>query len=230
MVDPGKPQIDWLEVERRYRAGESERSIAGDLTSRGMPISNVAIHQHAKRGNWRGQHIAAQAANGAKRAGPIAKPKVAALQIVPQTDLRRQIVLEKLASGLTLKLAAISAGVRPETLYDWRRTDQDFAHACDAASAAWASSQVDVMNAAGDRGDWRASLSLLERHPISRDEYGLPQAAKGGNVLNVSFNVPWQQQPAIQAGSDAVVLIEHAPAQPQQQLTVSQPEESAERR
>ena len=43
-------KVDWIEIERRVRAGESARAISRDLTSIGNKISHTAINKHCKRG------------------------------------------------------------------------------------------------------------------------------------------------------------------------------------
>ena len=48
-----KPGVDWAEIERRVRAGESARAVSRDLTSTGNKISHTAINKHCKRGGWR---------------------------------------------------------------------------------------------------------------------------------------------------------------------------------
>ncbi len=48
-----KPGVDWIEIERRVRAGESARAISRDLTSTGHKISHTAINKHCKRGGWK---------------------------------------------------------------------------------------------------------------------------------------------------------------------------------
>ena len=44
---------DWIEIERRVRAGESARAISRDLTSTGHKISHTAINKHCRRGGWK---------------------------------------------------------------------------------------------------------------------------------------------------------------------------------
>ncbi len=46
-------KVDWIEIERRVRAGESARAISRDLTASGHKISHTAINKHCRRGGWR---------------------------------------------------------------------------------------------------------------------------------------------------------------------------------
>ncbi len=46
-------KVDWIEIERRVRAGESARAISRDLTSIGNKISHTAINKHCRRGGWK---------------------------------------------------------------------------------------------------------------------------------------------------------------------------------
>ena len=46
-------KVDWIEIERRVRAGESARAISRDLTAGGHKISHTAINKHCKRGGWK---------------------------------------------------------------------------------------------------------------------------------------------------------------------------------
>ena len=46
-------KVDWAEIERRVRAGESARAVSRDLTSTGHKISHTAINKHCRRGGWR---------------------------------------------------------------------------------------------------------------------------------------------------------------------------------
>jgi hypothetical protein len=96
---------------------------------------------------------------------------------------------------LTLKLAAASAGIDYETVRLWRQRDGEFGRACEAAQMRFCASLIQDVSKAAKRGDWRAAMSLLERHVMTREDYSPPAAPRGGNAtqLTVILDIPEPQ-------------------------------------
>jgi hypothetical protein len=74
-------------------------------------------------------------------------------------------ILDGVAKGLPLKIAAALAGVGERTLNEWLKSDPVFERAVAKAGAQPVMESVETIRAAG-RDDWRASSWWLERlHP-----------------------------------------------------------------
>jgi hypothetical protein len=175
-----KPGVDWRAIEIGFRNGRSARDLAHEF-----PVSHVAIAKRARKEGWTVASV------------PIGDLVVETAETLPRaykgSDARRQVVLAALAQGLSLKLAAASAGIDYETLRLWRRDDGDFGRACEAAQMRFCASLVGDIEKAARRGDWRAALSLLERHAATREDYSPPAAQRGLNApqLTVILDIPY---------------------------------------
>src|SRR5688572_2921407 len=146
--------FDWPALRAGY-----ERGITPTELARTMPNapSRQAIEKHAKREGW----------------------QVARL---PESDKNlpvsaRDIVLNAIGCGAKLELAAAAAGISDRTLYQWRRDDPVFEAACVAKKAAWLVSKIKRID---DADDWKAAAYLIERDPLTKEQYSPKQEGSGG--------------------------------------------------
>lgn len=193
-----KPGVDWGAIEAGYRAGKSCRQLAKDYPG----ISHVAIAKRARKSGW-SVDAAVETAMALTQLTTGSLPET-----YKGTDERRAAILQKLAAGSTLDMAAKAAGITPDTLRSWRRSDTEFGTACDRAQVAWAERQVGHIDKAADRGDWRASSWLMERHPATRDEFGQQATKSGGPTVRIEL--------AINRFGDAVPVVDVTPNDPQE--------------
>lgn len=174
MPNWNKPGVDWHEIEQRVRAGEPCRAISRDLTSRGRPISHVAISRRANKRGW------LQPVNAEPTSVPVNLPG-------RQTLSQRQAVLEALRNGATLQLAALSVGVTESTLRNWRREDLSFEAEVAKARGIELVGQVQNIRRAAEKGDWRAAAHLLAKAPETKAEWGENEAR--APALNITLNI-----------------------------------------
>ncbi len=87
------------------------------------------------------------------------------------TAENKDIILERLATGSTYKMAAACVAVGDRTLRDWRAEDPEFAAACEAARAVHKAQMAGHITDAAAR-DWKAAAWHLEHSPDTKEEFG----------------------------------------------------------
>jgi len=183
MPQPTKPGVDWQDIERRYRQGETPSAI-----SRACDVTRQAIDKRVKREGWT---RVADTPSGRLQLALAATPR----QTPPlarhhgRSDAAAIDVVKLLEAGATLSQAAAGIGMTPSAFKHWRDADADLDTAVREACAAFGRSQVGNVVAAADRGDARAAQWLLEKHPGTREEFG-GGSGSGGPTLVVHINVP----------------------------------------
>lgn len=190
MPGPNKPGVNWTEIEACVRAGEAMGSVA-----RRVGVSRQAISKRAKKEGW----------SPTADAGVIAATDTARRLAQPVTGADRRLaaegrrspaimqrVLDMLATGASVAMAARRVGMSPDALHDWFRADVAFKQAADAAGADFGAGLVERIADAGKRGDWRADAHLLDRHPATRDEFGprLAEGVQGAGPILIQINAP----------------------------------------
>ena len=190
MAGPNKVGVDWAAIEAGWRAGETMGSLG-----RRHGVSRQAISKRARKEGWTPSDdaLAIAATTTAQRiARPVTGPDHRLAASGTRSPAVMQRVLDILATGGTIPLAARRIGMSPDNLRDWLRDDEPFRLAADAAAAEFGSGLVERIADAGKRGDWRADAHLLDRHPATRDEFG-PRHAEGvqgpGPIL-IQINAP----------------------------------------
>jgi hypothetical protein len=128
-----KPGVDWLEIERRVRAGDSFRSIEQD-----HDVSHQAISQRATKEGWTEEARLALAAKEFKVVEANGKATVGA----------KLAVIQALENGVLLKTAAGAAGISERTLREWRETDAAFAAECEKAVDRFIQANLELIQAA----------------------------------------------------------------------------------
>ena len=112
---------------------------------------------------------------------------------IDDLDERKKAVLEGLRRWATYKDAAALAGVDESTVRRWRK-DERFARLCRAALAVNKLEMTEVIRKAAERGDWKAALALLEKHPMTRDDFGQGPAKTNINTIRIGHLI--QRDPA----------------------------------
>lgn len=98
----------------------------------------------------------------------------------------KRAVIANLRRGCTLKVAAGAIGVHPNTVGNWRKSDQKFDAECTAAMNQYAADRITDLTRASERGDVRATRLALEKHEATRSDFG-PE--KVDNQLLIVLNV-----------------------------------------
>jgi hypothetical protein len=170
-----KPGVDWLEIERRVRAGDSFRSIEQD-----HDVSHQAISQRATKEGWTEEARLQLAAKEFKVVEANGKATVGA----------KLAVIQALENGVLLKTAAGAAGISERTLREWRETDAAFAAECEKAVDRFIQANLELIQAAAKRGDWKAAQWMLGKHPKSKADYAEEKAGGNGNTVNIVLSIP----------------------------------------
>ena len=153
-------EIDWTRLRMRWEAGETSYSLSKDL---GGTPSKQGIDRRAKTEGWQ---RGANAINLAEQLPLVQRAKGMA-GFTKRTPEVVGTILQSVAQGATLKLAAQSAGVSPDTLRKWQAEDPAFKEQlriCRAGKLVEWLANIDAMA----RTDWRASKALLDS--VSKDE------------------------------------------------------------
>lgn len=179
-------KYDWRAIRSRFLAGEKISHISRDM---GGKPSVSAIWKKAQKENWE-----------AFREG---NPK-ANIPLRPDQDETKGKVLEFLAQGATLKLAAQAAGIHPDTLTNWRKSNPDFRDACDQARGRFAADHLAVIDQAGRAGDVKASQWLIERHPETRADYAPIKGEPGGGGIQIVLNIPRSEAEVLEYKANAI--------------------------
>ena len=179
-----KPGVDWVAVEASWRSGETSYNLA-----KLWGVAKQTIDARAKRLGWgRGE-----VNEGRGWLEVIKRTWVSPAGVKDSAEIRAQI-LEALSEGLPIRTATALVGIDQGTLSNWREKDSDFSHMVSVAQSHFVRGQANNVKSAGDRGDWRASSWLLERHHASRADYAAPTpAAMGGLTVNFNLASPWAE-------------------------------------
>lgn len=184
-----KPGIDWVEIEAAWRGGTSPSKLA-----KLHNVTRQAVELRRDRHGWV-RDAEAQALGETTTAKRITEPETRhdrrLIADGKRTLTNMRTILQLLQDGGTRNVAAQRVGIAPNTLRAWLESDEEFARLAAAAEAEAAQRRIERIEAAGARGEWRADLALLERSPVTRDEFAprLPEmpAMGGGVVLNIVF-------------------------------------------
>ena len=186
-----KPGVPWLEIEQRIRAGESARSVSRSMKAAGTPISHVEIARHSRQKGW----VPGKADSWKEAVNRL--PSVARTILPPVNSKRTpEIVAQILGNielGMTEANAAAAAGIAPGTLSHWKSDDAQMAVLMETARRRSLGMAEHEVAQAGARGDWRASVTRLERAKETRDDWA-PRAS-GSSGPSVSINFGWNRQP-----------------------------------
>jgi hypothetical protein len=189
-----KPGVDWVSIRNQYEAGiASVRKLA-----RMHGISHTAINKRIVSHGWK-------PLAGGVSVPVITETTLAQHPTAPDIEAKKQQIAGHLANGTTPNMAADLADVRRETVTAWLESDTEFSELCKRAQSVWAQKRVNDINLASEKGDWRAGLALLERHPATKADYGNPKDS-GGPKVEIVFNMPERKAVTIsQDGTRATI-------------------------
>ena len=161
---------DWALIKRLYTEGKTAYAIS---KLEGMPTKQAIMYQIDK-GCW-GKELAT-----AKELLPT----------LAETDRAATAarVLAHLKSGDTHKLACAKEGIAESTWRNWRTDDPMVAAKADQAQADYVSNLRGKIEVAADR-DWKAAQSLMDRHPMAREEYHTRETSKGEGGITIVLNI-----------------------------------------
>lgn len=186
------PGVDWVEIKQRLEAGESQSSIAKDLTARGATISQSAISRMARKKGWLDSDKASKPATvdidaplNKKRKEIIATKSVNGLS--KRSEQNRAMILQSIVDGSSITVAAARAGMSFETLRKWRMDDEALEAEIIAATGERDAKREHTIQRASDSGDWRASLAALTSQ--RKEVYGGADGQKQAGIT-VNINVP----------------------------------------
>jgi hypothetical protein len=173
-----KPNVDWAYIEQRVRAGDSFRAIEESLPEDAR-VSHQAISKRAEKEGWTEAARLAQVASTFKVAESNGKASIS----------RKLAIIEALEKGVLLKTAAAAVGIAEGTLHQWKREDEAFEAECEAATNRFIQKNLQRIDAAAERGDWKAAQWMLGKHPRSKADYA-DEKQQGGASLNIVLSIP----------------------------------------
>jgi len=166
--------VDWVAIQRRWRAGESARALADEYE-----VSHTAINKRRAKGGW--SRSLPAPVNG----------KTTMPDLGERTKANAQMIIRDVAVGVPLHLATRAVGLTVDDLNAWAVDDPDFGRQIDAAEARGHADRIKTLNDAAARGDWRAAGWVLERHRETREEFGQPGRGQGsGPTVILNFETP----------------------------------------
>lgn len=166
--------IDWPSIRLRHLRGEALYSISKSLDWR---PTRQGIAARAKKEGW------TKTTNGQIQVYDDNQ------QLTDARNIQKDIILQAVLAGATYKLAAAKAGVSEKTIERWRKKDPDFATLVVKARAQRLVKHEENINDAGDRGDWKASAYMLERDPLTKDQYAKQEESpKTAIQFNIGIN------------------------------------------
>jgi len=183
--------VNWLEVKERVEDGQSDRSISRVLAEQGIKVSHVAIGKRRNKEGWGSIETEVTPDKW--------KPDVSALECVKNATprgkrsgrLAKRIIKQIAQKGISPSNAAARCNLSAGGLSMWRKEDPAFNDLIERAQRTFLATREENVNQAGDRGDLRANLAVLERHPLAADNWAQKGSiGQGGPAINVTINIP----------------------------------------
>lgn len=182
--------VSWNAIKAAWESGTTSYQLAKDY-----PITRQAIDKRAKAEGW-SRDAGNQQPGGwlgvACQTNIIDEPRVGA------TPEKLAGILESISAGATQEIAARAHGISPDTLRRWIERDKALEHAIDAARGQRAIKRMKSVEAAHERGDWKAAAYLLERDDMTKTQFGGHQGAGG---ITIVLNIPREPESIAIEGS-----------------------------
>jgi hypothetical protein len=204
--------VDWVAIRACWEAGQSAGSLA-----RRFGVTRQAVDYRRDRENWT-RTPQAEAIATTTTLQRTEQPKTARDRALLALDAKRtpaamQRILDALREGSTRRMAARLARIPESSLRDWLDADHEFAVLAEAAEAEFAAAAVKRVTKAGERGEWRADMALLERHPATRQEFA-PRAEADPEGAGISVAIVFSRRDLAESLMDtsapgSTQLIEH---------------------
>jgi mannitol/fructose-specific phosphotransferase system IIA component (Ntr-type) len=193
-----KPGVDWRKIEERVRAGQSFRNIEEAIGT----VTHQAISKRARKEGWTEEARLEAVAREFKATGKNGSSGIG----------NKIAIIHALEKGVPLKVAAGAVGVTEQTLLNWRNDDLVFRAECEQAQLKFVQSNLERIDAAAARGDWKAAVWQLSKHPKSKADYAEEKAVGGPSVqIVLSMPKPGQELEIIEAKAVDVTLEEKEP-------------------
>ncbi|PWS37783.1 hypothetical protein DFH01_00225 [Falsiroseomonas bella] len=210
-----RPDVDWETARREYECGLSLTAIG-----RRHKISREAVRKRVRKEGWE-RTPDADALALTDTARRLSQPATGTDHRMvnggggsKRSMTNAQRLLDMLACGATVTLAAKRLGMAPLSVRRWLEQDEQLAAMVEQAQAEFASGLVDNIRDAGKR-DWRASFALLEKMPVSRDEFGEQPNIGGPGEISIAVVLPGELQAMLSTPwqkPEHPPAIEHDPA------------------
>jgi len=198
MPQSNKPGVPWPEIRDRYLGGESATYLATQYE-----VSRQAIIKRARKEGWArdSRTVRKPVAVSTHVTRPVEVPESVGRNMSPKdryglrTRANARTALELARQGMPVTAIAACCGMTASAFKHWRNAELDLETALQAAYADYCFELLETINEAADRGDVSAAIWLLERHPLTRDDYGKRKASDDGG-LHVIVRVPRAAPPA----------------------------------
>ena len=176
--------IPWNEIKARWESNETAYYIEQDFNRKGQKITRQGIEARAKRDGW------VRRADGGLMAvaenSPVVQP-ANGRNLDKRSPERIAAILETISQGSPAYLAAESNGIDRGTWSRWCKEDYALAEQAQSARLSNLAMQVNVIHKAGQRGDWKASHTLLKAAPETKDYFAEDQKPPAIQfVLNIT--------------------------------------------
>ena len=177
-----KKKYNWKAIRARYEAGENcsvlSRMYGGSPTKEG-------IRKRALREGW--LSISTDTKQAVRNLPSVQEPsfqRAASDELGKRTEKNARLLLSAVERGAPPKLAADLIGLTRDQIKAWMNDDNQFAMEIRSRAAQVV---LELARRIGDAEDWKAWKFLLERSPISREEYGTQRAEKAQPtiILNI---------------------------------------------
>lgn len=194
----GAPGVNWTLAASLARDGDTDATIA-----RTLGVSEEAVRKRRHAEGWTTTQDPAEPSIRDLAAAACAAALGSANGY---TEDQLTLVLTSLTAGVNLHLAARAAGTTADALEAAAKQDPQLARTLSIAAARASTSKIARINAAGERGDWKADAYLLERNPDTREQFaGQATSGKGGVTVILNFDRN-QPQPGVTIEGDSEAL------------------------
>jgi DNA invertase Pin-like site-specific DNA recombinase len=123
------------------------------------------------------------------------------------TPITREYILDSLRRGVSLANAAKSAGIHPNTVKRWKNEDGEFAEDIEVAQAEFLRN---IEGMACNVTNSREAIALLERHPLSRRDWGKQEESK--HTIKIEYSYSRENKNVVDAEFQEVPQIESPPS------------------
>ena len=205
MVANPKPGVDWARIRERLARGD----LASEISAADYAPSAVMIRRKAKQLGW--PVVDGRGAHRSKTKPSKTKPLKTKLRVaadLPNADgvaldhvngINREKaaeVLRLLADGRNISGACGLVSLDPATLWRWTARSPEFKHQVQQAQWINVARNESNIQAAADRGDWKASQAILRAQRLSRERWSDDTRDQSpASTLNVQFFATKQSAP-----------------------------------
>ena len=192
MPHPPTPGVDWTAIHAAWLDGK--QSLAPLARSYG--ISPQAIRKRAKRDGWPARPKLE------RWKAPVAETPTAQAITAPKTRRDRQLaafgarspenaqrILDFLSRGVSEATACKAVGLHRDSLLRWKKDDPEFASLVIIARHEALARKEQRLDEAGERGEWRADLAVLERSPETRADWSDRGGHGSGGGVHIQLNI-----------------------------------------